>query len=426
MAPTPVSIASLPDKDESEDALRPAVEAALKPLGGIGAFVRKGQRVLLKPNQTLYLPEKSGSTTSPRLMRVLIRMCQEAGAREVWVGEASGHAQKSRNVMDMTGMVKGCKEAGAHMIFFDEIAQPVLDFGEEAGVCRHMPVPEIMQRADVIIDVPKAKTHFYDPISCACKNWVGVMPMSYRLWAQREAEPYYLATAVLLKHFGPHLTVVDGAWAGEGQGPGSNTPFWWGKILATTDPCAADWAVAKLFGLLPAQLRMVETPARMGVGVGSVDEVELVGATWADAGYKVKPADPSVHRYPVNVITGKGPGSNLEGTLGHWKTIADGWLDVGLWNLFTLRGRPTFLFGNGEDPDFEEHLAEGPYVVLDDAAQDKYKYHPDVTFVPGSPVPQSYMQNEMVEGMGFGGVYRTGLSVQKMIQQFKGALQATG
>jgi len=47
-----------------------------------------------------------------------------------------------------------------------------------------------------------------------------------------------------------------------------------------------------------------------------------------------------------------------------------------------------------------------------------------VTFVPGSPVPQSYMQNEMVKGMGFGTIYRLGLSVDKMIEKWRGQLTA--
>ncbi|MCE5276884.1 MAG: DUF362 domain-containing protein [Planctomycetaceae bacterium] len=344
----------------------------------------------------------------------------------VWSsGEAAGHAQRSRNVMTNTGMVHGVKDTMAHLIFLDEIAEKVVDFGPQAGAVRYMPVPEIMERADVIINVPKAKTHFVDPISCACKNWIGVMPMSFRLWAQREVEPYYAGNAWLLKKFRPTLNVVDGAWAGEGQGPGGNDPFWWGWILASTDPVAVDVTVARLFGLDHTNIRMANEAAKIGAGVCDPEQIELTGATLEEAFRKVKPADPSVHRFPCNVIVGR-RGATIEGTLGHWKTIADGWMGVGLWKLFTLRGTPTFLFGDADDPDFEQHLKDGPYIVLDDAAQDKYKYDPRVAFVPGSPVPQSYMQNEMIEGMGFGGIYQAGLAVDKMIQHARGVLQSRG
>lgn len=418
-----VALSQLPHENESEEALRHSVQECLKPLGGIEQFVQKGQKVLLKPNQTLFLPHKSGSTTSPPLVRVLVKLCFEAGAREVGVAEAVGHAQQSRNVMDKTGMAAGIKETPAHLIYLDEVAHDVFDFGEEAGTLRYMPAPEVMDRADVIISVPKAKTHFVDPISCACKNWVGVIPMSYRLSLQRQIDPYYRATALFLKKFRPALTIVDGAWAGEGQGPGSNDAFWWGWTLASTDPVAVDVTVAKLFGLNWHKVRMAREAADVGVGCFDAEAVSLVGADWQQAHRDVKPGDPSVDLFPCRVIVGEGP--TMEGTTGHWKTIADGWLKHGVWNLLTLRGKPTFMFGAAEDPDFEKHVEEGPYVVLDDAALDKYKYDPRVTFVPGSPVPQSYMQNEMVAGMGFGPVYQTGKSVYEMIEQFKGGRQAT-
>lgn len=78
------------------------------------------------------------------------------------------------------------------------------------------------------------------------------------------------------------------------------------------------------------------------------------------------------------------------------------------------------MFGAAEDPDFEKHVGEGPYVVLDDSALDKYKYDPRVTYVPGSPVPQSYIQNEMIDGMGFGMIYQPGLRLYEAGTSFLG------
>lgn len=418
MATARVALAPLAENKENERDLRKTVEAALAPFGGISAHIQPGKSVLIKPNQTLFMPHKSGSTTSPPLIRVLVKLCHEAGARDIWVAEAAGHAQRSRSVMKDTGMVKGVRSTPAHLIYLDEIAEEVLDFGEDAGALRYMPAPEIMSRADVIINVPKAKTHFVDPISCACKNWVGVMPMSYRLYLQRLGDAYYRGTALLLRRFKPTLNIVDGAWAGEGQGPGSNEAFWWGWIVASPDPVATDVTVARLFGLDAGNIRMANEAAALGVGERNPEAIALEGAAFEDAFRRVKPADPGCDRFPCRVLIGEGV--NIEGTVGHWKTIADGWLKVGLWKLFNLRGTPTFMFGAIEDPDFEKHVAEGPYIVLDDTALARYKYDPRVAFVPGYPVPQSYMQNEMVRGMGFGGIYRAGLSVEKMIKAFEG------
>jgi hypothetical protein len=95
-------------------------------------------------------------------------------------------------------------------------------------------------------------------------------------------------------------------------------------------------------------------------------------------------------RYPARVIVGGGV--TMAGTLGHFKGFADLWLAIRAWDaVIALRGRPTFMIGRAEDPDFEAHLREGRYFVLDDAALERYKRDPRVVFVPGSPVGNEMM-----------------------------------
>jgi hypothetical protein len=235
------------------------------------------------------------------------------------------------------------------------------------------------------------------------------MPMSYRLYLQRLGDAYYRGTALLLKKFKPTLNIVDGGIAGQGQGPGSNDAFWWGWLLASEDPVALDITVCRLFGLDWQKLRMSREAAQAGVGIFDADAIDMVGATLQEASVSVRAADTSVHRYPCRVLVGNG--ATIEGTLGHWKTIADAWLDTNLWLLFTSRGTPTFMFGEVEDSDFEQHIQEGPYVVLGDTCLEKYKYDPRVIYVPGWPVPQSYIQHEMVDRMGFGALYEPGIKM---------------
>jgi len=406
-----VGIARVTDRKMRQASVEKGVRDAIELLGGIHRFVKPGQIVALKPNQTLFKLATDGSTTSPRMIIALTKICKEAGAKDVWVTEAAGHAQLTRHVCSITGMAAAAKEAGARMIYLDEVAEKIVDFGEDARV-QYMPVPDVLDRVDAIIDCPKAKTHFADPISCACKNWFGLMPMSFRLFLQRSGDPYYWGNTQLLQRYRPALTVCDGMVAGGGQGPGGNTPFWWGYILASDDPVAMDVTVARLFSLDWRNIRVAKDAAEHGVGVYDPSRINIVGVPFDSATVRVKPADTSVHRYPCRVIVGKG--ATIEGTLGHWKTIADAWLDTGLWRLFTSRGTPTFMFGEAEDPEFEKNVKEGPYIVLDDAALDRYKYDPRVVYIPGSPVPQSYMQHEMVDGLGFGPLYQPGLRLYEL------------
>jgi hypothetical protein len=85
-----------------------------------------------------------------------------------------------------------------------------------------------------------------------------------------------------------------------------------------------------------------------------------------------------------------------------------------LGDVIWLKGTPTIMIGDIEDPNFEEHSTEGPYVVFDDAARPKYKHDPRVYFVPGHPVLQTALP-ELMKGLG---VSYMGNAVMKW-QQFE-------
>jgi hypothetical protein len=90
----------------------------------------------------------------------------------------------------------------------------------------------------------------------------------------------------------------------------------------------------------------------------------------------------------------------LAGTVGHVKSAIDSMLRRGELNdVIWLKGTPTIMIGETDDPNFEEHLKEGPYVVFDDCAKPEYKNDPRVYFIPGHPVLQTAMP-ELMKGLG--------------------------
>ena len=115
-----------------------------------------------------------------------------------------------------------------------------------------------------------------------------------------------------------------------------------------------------------------------------------------------------------------GEGVTLAGTLGHFKGFADFWQTLHSWDaVVAVRGKPTIMIGRAEDPDFEQHLDEGPYVVIDDVAADKYKHDPRVTFIPGSPIGNEMMPL-LMQALG---VESAGHVAQTMVEAWN-ALQA--
>jgi hypothetical protein len=192
------------------------------------------------------------------------------------------------------------------------------------------------------------------------------------------------------------LCIADALIAGEGDGPIANLPHWCGCVLATDDPVAMDVSLCTLLGHDWHELKFI--PEAVARGIGIAQPIRYVGKQIEEVRI---PAWHPHHGYdylPVNFLVGDGV--TLEGTVGHVKSVIDSMLRRGeLEEVIWLRGTPTIMMGAIEDPNFEEHLTEGPYVVFDDAALPKYKNDPRVYFVAGHPVLRDAMP-KLQKGLG--------------------------
>jgi hypothetical protein len=312
--------------------------------------------------------------------------------------------------MATTGMERLAVEAGAEAVYFDEVEQVEIDV-PHGRLIHRIPVPRPVLEADVVVDCPKLKTHFLDPVTGAIKNWVGAARQDtmHRLHRDRIEE----TVADLLTVTRPDLVVADALVAGEGNGPVASTPRFVGCILASDDPVAHDVTAADLAGFDGESLRFARAAASRGIGIAQRARIDVLGTPLDRARVRLEPSHNEgwMERYPIRIIAGEGV--TMEGTLGHFRGFADFWQDLHSWDaVIALKGRPTFMIGRAEDPDFENHLTEGRYFVLDDVALDRYKHDPRVAFIPGSPIG-----NEMMPViLGQLGVDLPGKSVQKMLE----------
>ncbi len=377
-----VSMAQTSQPNLSVEEVVDLVGQALEPLGGIGRFVRPGQSVLLKPNQTLFLLADEGSTTDPRLVAALARLCFGAGASKVTVGESSGGGSNSDYVMQVTGVKMMARREGAEVVDFHTCEQREVEV-ERGKIIHRILLPAPLLDADVVINLPKMKTHNWDWISGALKNWVGILRADVR---ELHHDLHTFDEYVDLHFRVPaQLHVMDAIVRGVGNGPGANEGEFYGAILAGTDPVAMDTIAAQILGFNPASIGFILVARERGLGVGDPNQIALVGVPLDRAVKPAKPPVMGVDMFDANVIVGTG--LTRAGTLGHFKSMGDIFQQMGTWKVVRrLHGKPTILIGNAEDPLFEEHLREGPYLVIDDAAPDRYKGHPEVFFIPGHPV----------------------------------------
>ena len=261
-------------KDYELDAVRRAVGGALAPLGGIERYVRPGMRVLLKPNLLTDADWERGATTHPAVVQAVAEWVQGAGGT-VWIGDSPGGPIKDNpRVWRKSGMMGAAIETDARPILFDGVAWKRLN-GADYYIAR--PVLE----ADLVIDLPKLKTHIFTLYTGAVKNLFGTIPGTRKREFHCRAPGVVDFSQILvdvLELIPPGLTIMDGVLGQEGDGPGMRgTPRWYGCLAASTDPVALDAVIVRALGYRRDEVVHLAQAGERGLGVSDPGAVQVVG-----------------------------------------------------------------------------------------------------------------------------------------------------
>ncbi|MEJ2200498.1 MAG: DUF362 domain-containing protein [Desulfuromonadaceae bacterium] len=253
-----------------------ALSQLLVPLGGMQAFVQPGQKVLLKPNMLSAAPPEKAVTTHPELVRAVIRLVQQAGGM-VSVGDSPGIGSPQQ-VAKRCGILRVIEETGATLAPFSESVK----VRPQGATFHELEIARDILDADVIINLPKLKTHQMMGFTCAVKNLfgavVGMRKPRLHLQAGTDKAFFALMLLELAEHIRPALSIVDAVTAMEGNGPGSGDPVQVGVLLAGTDPLAVDTVAADLVGLAAEQIWPQKIARQTGRYGSHIDEVEKIGA----------------------------------------------------------------------------------------------------------------------------------------------------
>lgn len=260
--------------DYNEILLRRQMEALLEPLGGMGRFVKPGQTVLLKPNMLAGKPPETAVTTHPTIVKVVVELVHAAGGTAL-VGDSPGLGSFEK-VAQKTGIAQVVAEAGATLLPFNETRQTGGD-----GTFRRLDLASAYLDADVVINLPKLKTHEMMTLTCGVKNLygtvVGAAKAGLHLTAGHAKELFagLLLEIALVRPVA--LTIVDAVVAMEGDGPNSGTPRKLGLLLAGANPVAVDTVAAHLAGIPPHLLPIELEARRRGLTGTELAAIQVVG-----------------------------------------------------------------------------------------------------------------------------------------------------
>ena len=271
MKPATVSIVRCETYHE-EEVLR-GLRRSIDLLGGIEIFVKRGDRVLLKPN-LLYgkAPEKA-VTTHPSVVRGMIKIVREAGGVPL-IGDSPGMESLGR-AAEKAGIKRVADETGCPLVEFD---RPIVPSERRGRRFKQLEVDRSVLEADVIINLPKWKTHGQVLLTLGVKNLFGCIPGPRKaLWHLKAGQDQKLFARMLIDVYltvRPALTILDGIVGMDGNGPGSGRPFPLGLLLGARDPLHLDQIVCDLLGIRRELLPTNRVAFESGIGM---NEIEVVG-----------------------------------------------------------------------------------------------------------------------------------------------------
>jgi uncharacterized protein (DUF362 family) len=236
-----------------------------------------GRRVFLKPNMVEYEPGTS-INTHPHVVAGTAIACKRAGAAEVVVGEGPGHRRDIEYLLATTGLYNQLKDLDLKFVDLNHDDVRVVTLKSWFTGLREVALPVELLRSDFVISLPKLKTHHWAGMTCSMKNLFGTVPGAVYGWPKNPLHIHGIPNSILdlTATIRPHLAIVDGVTAMEGDGPIMGRPRKLGFVAMGSDLVAVDATCARVIGLDPEKIEYLKQAARY-LGVIGAERIEQRG-----------------------------------------------------------------------------------------------------------------------------------------------------
>lgn len=220
---------------------------------GIGRGFASGKSVLLKPNLVEPSRDAPHINTHPALVRAAAEVFRALGAREVFVAEGQGHCRDSDWVLDESGLADVLTHARLEFVDLNHDDVFLKPNAMRFTKLRQLGLPSALKRADIVVSMPKLKTHHWAGVTLSMKNLFGVMPGVYYGWPKNVLHHAGIPESILdiTATVRPHLAIVDGIVGMEGDGPIMGTARHVGALIMGTNLPSVDATAARVMGIDP-------------------------------------------------------------------------------------------------------------------------------------------------------------------------------
>jgi len=249
-------------------------DTAIAALGGMKAFVKPGQKVVVKPNIGWDALPSEGADTNPELVARIVKRALEAGAAKVLVFDHTCDRNwvscyKRSGIREAVESAGGVMVTGNDRSNYAETAVPKALSMKSPLVCK------TLLEADVVINVPVLKSHGGAKMTCAMKNYMGVV--WDRPWMHKHDLPQCIADSIWIRK--PDLNVVDAMLVMTKGGPTGKSPktrrVRMNSLLLSTDIVAVDTAAAKMLGVPLSILPYLAAGEKFGFGSTDLNKIRI-------------------------------------------------------------------------------------------------------------------------------------------------------
>ena len=242
--------------------LKASLETLLEPLGGMEAFVKRGDRVLLKPNLLTSGRVGKECITRPEIVYCVAQLVQEAGGKPFF-GDSPAF-----------GSAIGVAKANGYLPLMEELNLPIVEFHGQryetlSESFNHLRLCKEAMEADVVINLPKLKSHMQLTLTMGVKNLFGCVPGKMKAWWHMEAGKDENRFGEMLvetaRAINPDLTILDGIIGHEGNGPSGGEPRQLNVLGASSDVFALDRSILEILNVDPTIVPTVAAAQRVGL-----------------------------------------------------------------------------------------------------------------------------------------------------------------
>ena len=254
-----------------------SVKRSIELAGGLKGRVKKGDSVLLKVNLIGAFKPERAATTHPSVVRAVCEIIGEIGGNPI-VADSSGAISDVEEAFRLSGIEEAAKKAGVKVVNLQKYGYKKVKVAKGKQL-KEMYFSKKVLESDLVISLPKLKTHVLALYTGSIKNFFGCIPRKERKLSHRLAklEPFSQSIVDIFSLSSCDFSIMDGVVGMEGNGPTHGKPRKLGAIISGNDCVAVDAVSADLIGFKALDIPHIRQAAEQGLGICNMDNIAIKG-----------------------------------------------------------------------------------------------------------------------------------------------------